>query len=77
LAQSPPFSDPPQDLGEPDLGEVYLEMTSIGGALKVSAIHVETGIEVSSMAPANVARADLQRLMIGKLRARLKREGLI
>jgi hypothetical protein len=75
--KSPPFSDPPKDLGEPDLGEVYLEMTAIGGALKVSAIHVETGIEVSSMAPANAARADLQRLMLGKLRARLKREGRI
>ena len=57
--KSPPFSDPPKDLGEPDLGEVYLEMTVIGGTLKVSAIHVETGIEVSSMAPANAARADL------------------
>jgi hypothetical protein len=73
LAQSPPFSDP----NEPDLGEVYLEMTAIGGALKVSAIHVETGVEVSSMAPANTARADVQRLMLSKLRARLKREGHI
>lgn len=71
LVKSPPFSDPK----EPDLGEVYLEMTSIGGSLKVSAIHVATGVEVSSMAPANTARADLQRLMFGKLRARLKREG--
>jgi hypothetical protein len=71
LAQSPPFSDPK----EPDLGEVYLEMTSIGGALKVSAIHVATGVEVSSMAPAHAARADIQRLLLGKLRARLKREG--
>lgn len=52
-------------------------MTAIGGALKVSAIHVETGVEVSSMAPANAARADLQRLMLSKLRARLKREGHI
>lgn len=77
MAQSPPFSDPPKDLGSPDLGEVYLETTSIGGALKVSAIHVETGVEVSSIAPANVARADLERLMLGKLRARLKREGRI
>jgi hypothetical protein len=73
LAKSPPFSDP----AEPDLGEVYLEMTSIGGTLKVSAIHVATGTEVSSMAPVNAARADLQRLMLGKLRARLKREGRI
>jgi hypothetical protein len=75
--QSPPSSNPPRDLGSPDLGEVYLETTAIGGSLKVSAIHVETGIEVSSMAPLNAARADIERLMIGKLRARLKREGRI
>ncbi len=73
LVKSPPFSDP----NEPDLGEVYLEMFSIGGTLKVSAIHVATGVEVSSMAPANAARADVQRLMLSKLRARLKREGRI
>jgi hypothetical protein len=77
LAQSPPFSDPPKDLGEPDLGEVYLETTAIGGTLKVSAIHVSTGVEVSSIAPAHASRSDIQRLMLSKLRARLKREGRI
>jgi hypothetical protein len=73
LAKSPPFSDP----DDPGLGEVYLELTSIGGSLKVSAIHVATGTEVSAVAPANTARSDLQRLAIGKLKARLKREGRI
>ena len=69
--RSPPFSDP----GEPDLGEVYLEFYAVGTVLKVSAIHAATGIEVSAVGPANAARADLQRLALGKLRQRLKREG--
>jgi hypothetical protein len=73
LAKSPPFSDP----DDPDLGEVYLELTPMGGSMKVSAIHVQTGIEISAIAPAKAARSDMQRLALGKLRARLKREGHI
>ncbi len=71
--QLPPFSDP----DEPDLGEIYLELYPIGASMKVSAIHAETGIEVSIMAPANAARADVQRLAVNKLKARLKREGIV
>ena len=71
--QSPPSSDP----DEPGLGEVYLEFYPIGASLKVSAIHAATGIEVSAIAPANAARADLQRLALNKLKQRLKREGIV
>ena len=70
-AKSPPYSDPEY----PGLGEVYLEFFAIGASLKVSAIHAETGIEVSAVAPANAARADLQRLALRKLKMRLEREG--
>ena len=69
--KSPPYSDP----DDPELGEVFLEFYPIGGAMKVSAIHAETGIEVSVMAPANIARADIQRLAVNKLRQRLRRDG--
>jgi hypothetical protein len=52
-------------------GEVYFEFTAIGRAVKVSAIDAATGLEVSVVAPANAARADLQRLALQKLKARL------
>ena len=57
--------------GEPT-GEVYFEFTPVGGAVKVVAIDATTGIEVSVLGPARAAQADLQRLALQKLRARLK-----
>jgi hypothetical protein len=51
--------------------EVYFEFTPIGRTVKVSAIDAATGIEVSVVAPAGAARADLQRLALRKLEARL------
>jgi Domain of unknown function (DUF6898) len=54
-------------------GEVYFEFTAIGRTVKVSAIDAVTGTEVSVVAPATAARADLQRLALQKLRARLGR----
>jgi hypothetical protein len=54
------------------LGEVYFEFTAIGHSLKVVAIHGATGTEVSAVAPASAARADLQRLALRKLKARLR-----
>jgi hypothetical protein len=56
------------------LGEVYFEFTAIGHSVKVVAIHAATGLEVSAIAPASGARADLQRLVLQKLRARLRLE---
>ena len=40
--------------------------------MKVSAIDAATGTEVSVMGPATASQADLQRLALQKLQARLK-----
>jgi hypothetical protein len=53
-------------------GGVYFEFTSIGASVKVAAIDAATGTEVSVVAPAGAAQADLQRLALQKLKARLK-----
>jgi hypothetical protein len=53
--------------------EVYFEFTAVGGAVRVSAIDSATGIEVTVMGPARAARADLERLALQKLKARLAR----
>jgi hypothetical protein len=55
--------------------EIYFEHISIGNAVKVTAIDSVTAIEVSIMGPATAAQADLERLALRKLRARLAREG--
>jgi hypothetical protein len=51
--------------------EIYFEFTAIGRSVKVVAIHAASGLEVSAVAPAGAARADLQRLVLQKLKARL------
>ena len=53
-------------------GEVYFEFTPIGHAVKVVAIDAATGTEVSIVGPATAMQADLERLALQKLRARLK-----
>ena len=55
--------------------DVYFEFTAIGSTVKVVAIDALTGTEVSVMGPAGAAQADLERLALGKLKARLAREG--
>jgi hypothetical protein len=55
--------------------DVYFEFTTIGTTVKVVAIDALTGTEVSVMGPAGAAQADLERLALGKLKARLAREG--
>ena len=55
--------------------EVFFEFTAIGSVVKVVAIDAATGTEVSVMGPAGAAQADLERLALGKLKARLAREG--
>jgi hypothetical protein len=54
--------------------EVFFEFIAIGGAVKVVAIDAVTGIEVTVMGPAGAAQADLERLALGKLKARLARQ---
>jgi hypothetical protein len=51
--------------------EVYFEFTAVGSVVKVAAIDAATGLEVAVMGPANAARADLERLALQKLKARL------
>lgn len=54
-------------------GGVCFEFTPVGGSVKVSAIDVATGTEISVIGPARAARAHLQQLALQKLNARLKR----
>jgi len=53
-------------------GEVYFEFTPIGASVKVVAIDAATGTEISVVGPARASQADLQRLALQKLKARLK-----
>ncbi len=55
---------------EESLGEVIVEATRKGTYLKVTAIHVATGAEVSAVGPANEPKA-VERLAVAKLRRRL------
>jgi hypothetical protein len=58
--------------GEPR--EVFFEFTAIGATVKVVAIDAATGTEVSVMGPSSAAQSDLERLALGKLKARLARD---
>ena len=61
-------------MAEPGEREVYFEFIAIGNAVKVTAIDSVTAIEVSVMGPTSASQADLQRVALQKLKARLKRE---
>jgi hypothetical protein len=63
----------PEDRPQP--GEVYFEFTAIGRNVKVAAIDAATGTEVSVIGPSTASQADLERLALQKLVARLKAEG--
>ena len=63
---------PKRNLSNSD--EVYFEFIAIGHSVKVIAIHAASGTEVSVIGPASAARADLERLAIQKLAARLKND---
>ena len=51
--------------------DVYFEFTAIGTTVKVVAIDAATGTEVCVIGPASAAQSDLERLALGKLKARL------
>lgn len=55
-----------------DEDDVIFEITRIGDAQRVAAVHVATGIEVVVQAPANASRADVQALALRKLERALK-----
>lgn len=56
-------------------GEVLFEFRQVGAAVRVAAIDAESGVEVTVMGPAGASRADLQRLALTKLKARLRAMG--
>ena len=56
--------------GGDDLGEVIIERTRNGPYLKVSAIHVATGKEVSAMGPVHEPKS-VERVAVAKLRRAL------
>lgn len=64
----------PSDAGPASASQVYFEFTPVGAVVKVAAIHAATGIEVVVMGPVKAKQADLQRLALQKLKARLARE---
>jgi hypothetical protein len=53
--------------------EVYFEFTSMGSSVRVAAIDAATGIETVVVGPASASAADLERLALAKLKARLAR----
>ena len=55
-----------------DPREVFFEF--IGSTVKVVAIDGATGTEFSVMGPSSAAQSDLERLALGKLKARLARD---
>jgi hypothetical protein len=57
--------------GTPASG-VYFEFTPVGASVKVAAIDAATGTEVCVIGPARASQADLQRLALQKLKARLR-----
>jgi hypothetical protein len=48
--------------------EIIIEIQRIGGILRVAAVDVATGTEVTFQAPASATRASIDRLAANKLR---------
>lgn len=57
-----------------DGSTVYFEHMVIGANAKLVAIDERTGIEVTVMGPARALPADLKKLALAKLKARIARE---
>jgi hypothetical protein len=56
--------------------EVYFEFTSMGSSVRVAAIDAATGVETVVIGPASASAADLERLALAKLKARLAKPGI-
>ncbi len=56
-----------------EAGEIYFEFKALGAFVRVSAIDAATGTEVVVMGPVSGRQADLERVALAKLRARLGR----
>ena len=68
------MSLPPSSKGSPpaEAGKIYYEFTRLGAYVKVSAIDVNSGVEVSVVGAASAPQADLQRLARTKLLRQLQ-----
>jgi hypothetical protein len=55
--------------------DVYFEFTVVGSTVRVAAIDGQTGMEVVVMGPAAARKADLEKLALAKLKARLAASG--
>jgi hypothetical protein len=53
---------------------VYFERMVIGASAKLVAVDANTGVEVTVIGPANGSHAELQKLALAKLKARIARE---
>jgi hypothetical protein len=65
----------PTEAEPADNRTVYVEFVAVGAFMKVSAIDVETGIEVMITGPVGAAQSDLEKLALRRLQTRLVREG--
>ena len=61
----------PETPGKPG-GEVIFEFKPLGGSVKVTAVDVATGVEVSVIGPPTAPQREMERVALGKLRYRLK-----
>ena len=57
-----------------DFGEVIFEITRVGDAQRVAAVHVASGAEAVVVAPASAALADVRALALRKLARLLDEE---
>jgi hypothetical protein len=56
-------------------GDIYVEFSRVGNAVKVAAIDAETGAEAFVIGPLTASRADLQSLAVAKLRRQMTGQG--
>ena len=56
-------------------GEVIFEYTQIGHSVRVTAIDVATGTEVTIQAPAGASQMDMQRTALNKLKYVMGKRG--
>jgi hypothetical protein len=56
--------------------QIYFEFARVGAYVKVSALHVATGIEVSVVGAASASQSDLQNLARTKLLRKLKMQNI-
>ena len=52
--------------------EIFIEIVRYGDTVKVTAIDPDTGLEAVALGPASAARADLERIAVGKLERALE-----